>query len=68
MHMPHIDASQNLNNFVLLASHLPSRRVWPDIICAIRGDNPADLTARTGAGAVPASGLVNIGGGPGSSA
>jgi hypothetical protein len=51
----HLDASQNQNNFVLLASRLPSRRVWLGIICTIRGDNPADSTGRTGVGAVPAS-------------
>jgi hypothetical protein len=51
----HLDASQNRNNSVLLASLLPSRRVWPGNIFIIRGDNPAGSTARIGAGAVPAS-------------
>ena len=52
--MPHLDANQNRNSFVLLASRLPSRRVLPGVICTIRGDNPVDSTARSGAGAVPA--------------
>ena len=39
----------------LLASLLPSRRVWAGIICTIRGDNNAGSSARTGAGVVPAS-------------
>jgi hypothetical protein len=43
-----------IETFLLLASHLPSRRVWLGIICTIRGDIPADSTARTGAGAVAA--------------
>jgi len=38
---------------VLLASHLPSGRVRLALICTIRGDCPADSTARTGIGAVP---------------
>ena len=41
------------NRLVLLASHLPSGRVRLGLICAIRGDCPADSTARTGTGAVP---------------
>lgn len=51
----HLDASQNRKNFVLLASLLPSRRVWLAIICIIGRDNLAGSTARTGAGVVPAS-------------
>ena len=53
--MPHFNASQNRNNFVPLASLLPSRRIWPDFISTVRGDSLADSTARTGAGVVPAS-------------
>jgi hypothetical protein len=41
------------NRLVLLASHLPSGRVRLALICAIRGDCPADSTARTSTGAVP---------------
>jgi hypothetical protein len=47
--------AKNRNNFVLLASRLPSRRVRPGIMCTVRGDNPADSTVRTIAGAMPAS-------------
>ncbi len=41
------------NRLVLLASHLPSGRVRLALICTIRGDCPADSTARTSTRAVP---------------
>lgn len=48
-----LDVGQNQNDFLLLASHLRTRCLWPGFIRVVRGNNTVGSIARTGARAVP---------------